>query len=274
MTKQIMVSYCWYKNNQHKNNVNHNYLLNRTELFWEERILLIDWITAIHERYRLSPEVLFTCIRLMDNFFSMNKTKNEYDKDIKLIGITCLWIASKYFKRHKLNSRALCVCCSNKYTEQQFYETEKFILETVDYQVFCVLSIHFLYLYLSGVHETKQDEKFLFQYFLGLSLHHDFLFVESSTIFHSVLICVLGVSKWKAELLQREMLHVPIQRNEFVSILQCTEKLNQLANSILNKTNMLYMNCEHLDNIQKKYSSQLKNCLNRKMDCNDDFNFE
>jgi cyclin B len=57
------------------------------------RFVLIDWLIEVHESFELCDQTLHLALKYLNIFSSKYEIgKQEY----QLVGITCLWIASKY----------------------------------------------------------------------------------------------------------------------------------------------------------------------------------
>ena len=57
------------------------------------RQILIDWLVDVHQSFKLKEETLQLAILYLDEFQRIRTvSKDSY----QLLGITCLWIASKY----------------------------------------------------------------------------------------------------------------------------------------------------------------------------------
>ncbi|KAF9436540.1 hypothetical protein BGZ76_003628 [Entomortierella beljakovae] len=102
------------------------------ELTWDLRPLLVDFLIEIHNHFGLQPETLYLAMNMMDRYLSKRVV---YKKHYQLVGMTSLWISSKYEdSKDKLPSVSqLCKMCSNTYDEAAFITMERHILKTLDY---------------------------------------------------------------------------------------------------------------------------------------------
>ncbi|KAF9941155.1 hypothetical protein BGZ75_004520 [Mortierella antarctica] len=102
------------------------------ELTWDLRPLLVDFLIEIHNHFNLQPETLYLAMNMMDRYLSKRVV---YKKHYQLVGMTSLWISSKYEdSKEKLPSVSqLCKLCSNTYDEAAFITMERHILKTLDY---------------------------------------------------------------------------------------------------------------------------------------------
>lgn len=57
------------------------------------RAILIDWLIQVHHKFELSPETLYLTINIVDRYLA---TKTTLRKELQLLGISAMLIASKY----------------------------------------------------------------------------------------------------------------------------------------------------------------------------------
>lgn len=68
-------------------------LSHQSDINFDMRAILIDWIIDVHKNYRLFPETLFMCISIIDRFLTK---KQILRTRLQLLGTTALFISSKY----------------------------------------------------------------------------------------------------------------------------------------------------------------------------------
>lgn len=81
---------------------NANYMDNQKELQWKMRSILVDWLIEVHTKFRLLPETLYLTVNIIDRLaiqitnirFLSNRVVSLVK--LQLVGITALFIASKY----------------------------------------------------------------------------------------------------------------------------------------------------------------------------------
>ena len=78
------------------------------------RCILIDWIIDIHLKFKLKNETLFIAVNLIDNYLAL--TENVDRKQLQLIGIACMQIASKYEEIYPPNSNEFIYITDYAYT--------------------------------------------------------------------------------------------------------------------------------------------------------------
>ncbi|TFK49439.1 hypothetical protein OE88DRAFT_1663020 [Heliocybe sulcata] len=120
---------------------NPNYMENQKELAWKMRAILTDWLIQIHFRFRLLPETLFLCTNIMDRFLSARVVSVA---KLQLVGITCLFIASKTEEIVSPSVVNFLQCADSSYTDQDILQAERYVLKTLDWNLSYPNPIHFL----------------------------------------------------------------------------------------------------------------------------------
>jgi cyclin B len=57
------------------------------------RAILVDWLVDVHAKFKLVNETLFLTINLIDRFLEKTLVSR---KNLQLVGVTCMFIATKY----------------------------------------------------------------------------------------------------------------------------------------------------------------------------------
>ena len=111
---------------------NPTYMDNQGELEWKMRGILVDWLLEVHTRFRLLPETMFLAVNIIDRFLSCKVV--QLDR-LQLVGITAMFIASKYeevLSPHVQNFRHVA---DDGFTEDEILSAERFILSALDYDL-------------------------------------------------------------------------------------------------------------------------------------------
>lgn len=111
---------------------NPDYMKDQSELEWKMRGILVDWLLEVHTRFRLLPETLFLAVNIIDRFLS---TKVVQLDRLQLVGVTAMFIASKYeevLSPHVQNFRHVA---DDGFTEQEILSAERFVLSALDYDL-------------------------------------------------------------------------------------------------------------------------------------------
>jgi G2/mitotic-specific cyclin 1/2 len=111
---------------------NPQYMSHQDELEWKTRGILIDWLVEVHTRFHLLPETLFLAVNIVDRFLSEKVV--QLDR-LQLVGITAMFIASKYeevLSPHIANFRHIA---DDGFTENEILSAERFVLATLNYDL-------------------------------------------------------------------------------------------------------------------------------------------
>jgi cyclin B len=80
------------------------------------RSILIDWLVEKHLKFKLFPDTLFLAVNLLDRYLEQNEVSS---RKLKLVGVTCLFIASKYEEIYCLELRDVIPICEGAYTNDE-----------------------------------------------------------------------------------------------------------------------------------------------------------
>lgn len=111
---------------------NPQYMSHQDDLEWKTRGILIDWLVEVHTRFHLLPETLFLAVNIVDRFLSEKVV--QLDR-LQLVGITAMFIASKYeevLSPHIANFRHIA---DDGFTEAEILSAERFVLATLKYDL-------------------------------------------------------------------------------------------------------------------------------------------
>ena len=111
---------------------NANYMEHQDDLEWKMRGILVDWLIEVHTRFHLLPETLFLAVNIVDRFLS---TKVVQLDRLQLVGVTAMFIASKYeevLSPHVANFRHVA---DDGFTEEEILSAERYVLSALDYDL-------------------------------------------------------------------------------------------------------------------------------------------
>ncbi|KIK44194.1 hypothetical protein CY34DRAFT_80349 [Suillus luteus UH-Slu-Lm8-n1] len=120
---------------------NPEYMASQKELAWSMRGILLDWLVQVHARFRLLPETLFLCVNIIDRFLSARVVSLA---KLQLVGITCLFIASKVEEIVAPSVSHFLHCADSSYTESEILLAERYVLKTIDWNLGYPNPMHFL----------------------------------------------------------------------------------------------------------------------------------
>ena len=98
----------------------------------QNRDILVNWMVKIHNKFGLLPETLFLSLNIMDRFLC--KERVQLDK-LQLVGTASLFIASKYEEVYSPSCKHFAQETDGACDEEEIKEGEKFILQTLNFQL-------------------------------------------------------------------------------------------------------------------------------------------
>ncbi|KAM7252820.1 hypothetical protein ACFE04_025438 [Oxalis oulophora] len=96
------------------------------------RAVLIDWLVEVSEEYRLLPETLFLTVNYIDRYLSGNKVAR---KDLQLVGVACMMIASKYEEICGPGVGNFCSITDNSYSIEEVLQMESDVLNFLKFEM-------------------------------------------------------------------------------------------------------------------------------------------
>lgn len=96
---------------------------------------MVDWIIEVLSLFKQSNETIFRAVHLLDLFLK-NEKKSRSVKDLHLMGIVCMFVASKLCEVKPLTlQRVVCDIGKGKFSKDAILRTEKELLETVKFKL-------------------------------------------------------------------------------------------------------------------------------------------
>ena len=105
------------------------------------RAILVDWIIEVHLKFKLLPETLFVTVNLIDRYLSLVSVKRN---NLQLVGVTAMFIASKYEEIYAPEVRDFVYITDNAYSKSEIFAMEYQILSTLNFSVTSVTPYRFL----------------------------------------------------------------------------------------------------------------------------------
>nr|CAD1837880.1 unnamed protein product [Ananas comosus var. bracteatus] len=96
------------------------------------RGMLVDWLVAVAEEYKLLPDTLFLTISYVDRFLSMHAVARQ---KLQLLGVSCMLVASKYEEISPPHVEDFCYITDNSYTKQDVVKMEAKVLKFLNFEM-------------------------------------------------------------------------------------------------------------------------------------------
>lgn len=84
------------------------------------RSILVDWLIDVHLKFKLQSETLYLTINLIDRYLAKNTILRN---KLQLVGVSCLFIASKYEEIYAPELKDFVYVCDNAYTKEEILGT-------------------------------------------------------------------------------------------------------------------------------------------------------
>ncbi|PSS20229.1 hypothetical protein M430DRAFT_18395 [Amorphotheca resinae ATCC 22711] len=111
---------------------NADYMDHQEDLEWKMRGILVDWLIEVHTRFHLLPETLFLAVNIIDRFLS---TKVVQLDRLQLVGVTAMFIASKYEEVLSPNVANFRHVADDGFTEEEILSAERYVLSALNYDL-------------------------------------------------------------------------------------------------------------------------------------------
>ena len=109
-----------------------DYMSNQTEITWEMRQTLVDWLLQVHFRYHMLPETLWIAINVVDRFLSRRVVSLG---KLQLVGVTAMFIAAKYEEILAPSVDEFVFMTENGYTKEEILKGERIVLQTFEFRI-------------------------------------------------------------------------------------------------------------------------------------------
>lgn len=122
--------------------INKDHLANQQDVSYKMRAVLIDWINEVHLQFHLAPETFHMAVGIIDRYLQVAKnTKRKY---LQLVGVTALFMATKYEELFPPAIGDFVFITDDTYTGREIRLMELQMLKAIDYNLSRPLPIHFL----------------------------------------------------------------------------------------------------------------------------------
>ncbi len=130
------------------------------------RSVLLDWLVDVHLKFRLKEETLFLTVNLIDRFLERINIKRQ---KLQLVGVTAMFIASKYQEIYAPELRDFAYVTDSAFTKKDILVMEGIMLSELEFNITTTSPLRFLDRYSSLCGMSKKCYH-LALYLLELSL--------------------------------------------------------------------------------------------------------
>ena len=146
------------------------YMSKQTDINAKMRAILIDWLVEVHLKFKLMPETLYLTINLIDRFLEKEQIMRN---KLQLVGVTAMFIASKYEEIYAPECRDFVYISDKAYTREQILKMEGDMLSQLNFQLTTPNALVFLkrFAKVAGVLSNPRTKtELLANYFVELTL--------------------------------------------------------------------------------------------------------
>jgi G2/mitotic-specific cyclin-B, other len=118
--------------NEENCQANSEYFSLHTEITHISRAFLVDWLVTIHGKFKLLQETLYIAVNLVDRYLAKRMVNK---KQLQLVGVTAIFIASKYEEIYPPNAKDFIMATDQAYTKQHLIKMEVDMLKVIDFQI-------------------------------------------------------------------------------------------------------------------------------------------
>jgi G2/mitotic-specific cyclin 2 len=109
-----------------------DYMNHQSEIDWEKRGILVDWVLQVHARFQMLQETLFLFINILDRFLSVRPVALS---KLQLVGITCFFIASKFEETYAPSVKEIAYLTDGQSSVNDVLKAERYILKTIEWDL-------------------------------------------------------------------------------------------------------------------------------------------
>ena len=141
------------------------------------RTKMVNWMLEVFHSFKSTEETIFSAVKIMDKFIWKTKDNLE-SKDIHLIGMVCIYLASKTYDVIPIQMNSLIELVGhNAFSQKTIKEMEKKIIKTINFDVFNPTTYEFIQFMLYDFYMNNKDS------IIGLKLKKMLDIMENCSIF-------------------------------------------------------------------------------------------
>lgn len=159
------------------------FFLNKHALSKHAHIRMIDWMFEVFSNYNSEPRTFYLSAYLFD-LYLFKSTHLISDSDIHLIGITCIYIASKMEDISPLQMKHIKTSIAHdKFSESEIIAMERQILQTINFDIIYISTFDYICLILTDFYICSLNTINTF------NIKQHLISIERVCIYLSILIC-------------------------------------------------------------------------------------
>jgi len=117
------------------------FMSQQTDINEKMRAILIDWLIEVHLKFKLVPETMYVTVNLIDRFLSKKSIQRN---KLQLVGVTAMFIASKYEEIYAPEVRDFVYISDKAYSREEILKMEATMLGALNFNVTAPSAYSFL----------------------------------------------------------------------------------------------------------------------------------
>ncbi|XP_070490165.1 G2/mitotic-specific cyclin-B [Chironomus tepperi] len=144
-----------------------NFLETQMDVTPKMRSVLLDWINEVHHQFNLENETFHMAVSMIDRY--LQAVHNTPRKFLQLVGVTALFMASKYEELMPPEIGDFVYVTDDTYGKEQILQMEMKMFKALDFQLCKPLPIHFLRRYAKAAGSLADRQYIAAKYFIELA---------------------------------------------------------------------------------------------------------
>ncbi|CAG4979133.1 unnamed protein product [Parnassius apollo] len=144
-----------------------DFLSNQTVITGKMRATLIDWLVEVQRQFSLVLETFHLTVGIIDRY--LQAVPNVQRNRLQLIGVTAMFIASKYEEIYAPDVGDFVYVTDNAYSKADVFQCERDIMSKLGFCLARPIPLSFLRRFVKAAHGSSKNHH-LAKYFVDLSL--------------------------------------------------------------------------------------------------------
>lgn len=148
------------------------------------RSKMVDWMLEVFDAYQSDAQTFFVCVNIMDTYISQCQ-KSLKDSSIHLLGIVCMFIASKFEDSYPIQLKhAEEKIGHGKFSQKMIKDKEKEILNTLKFNIVTATTYDFITIYFYDFYSNNGTD------IENMQLGRHLEILSNTAIFFAKLMCI------------------------------------------------------------------------------------
>ncbi|XP_053610622.1 G2/mitotic-specific cyclin-B [Plodia interpunctella] len=147
--------------------IEQDHLKNQTVITGKMRATLIDWLVEVQRQFSLVLETFHLTIGILDRY--LQAVPNIQRNQLQLVGVTAMFIASKYEEIYAPDVADFVYVTDNAYSKSDVFRCEREIMSKLGFCLARPIPLSFLRRFVKAAHGTSKNHH-LAKYFVDLCL--------------------------------------------------------------------------------------------------------